>query len=305
MSSPFTVTGKAAAFEGNVQWELKQGATVVRRGFTTAEGVLHAVALLVHGQGAARHLHAGRARRGRVRRRGHSAGARHHAGAGAVAHSLHGVLSLRDLNRTLLLRQHLLSRTSMPALAMVEHLIGLQAQENLPPYLSLAARLDDFDPLELSGAIERRDAVRFLTMRGTIHVLTPDDALSLRGVGAGRARPAEREQPEQPPRPGRARRGPRRVPRDGCWPTARCRSRSSGERLAARVPRACRRRRWRTPRGSGRRWSRCRRAGCGDGRVASSTRPWRPGSGARPSRSTCASSCAATSVRSARRPRPT
>ena len=56
------------------------------------------------------------------------------------------VLSLRDLNRTLLLRQHLLERTTMPALAMVEHLVGLQAQDNLPPYLSLAARLDGFDP---------------------------------------------------------------------------------------------------------------------------------------------------------------
>ena len=36
VTSPFKVTGKAAAFEGNVQWELDQGATVVRRGFTTA-----------------------------------------------------------------------------------------------------------------------------------------------------------------------------------------------------------------------------------------------------------------------------
>lgn len=90
------------------------------------------------------------------------------------------MLSLRDLNRTLLLRQHLLERTSMPALEMVRHLVGLQAQENLPPYLSLAARLRDFDPLELSGALERGDAVRLLTMRGTIHVLVPDDALSLR-----------------------------------------------------------------------------------------------------------------------------
>jgi hypothetical protein len=31
------VTGQAATFEANVQWELKQGDTVVRRGFTTAE----------------------------------------------------------------------------------------------------------------------------------------------------------------------------------------------------------------------------------------------------------------------------
>jgi hypothetical protein len=90
------------------------------------------------------------------------------------------VLTRRDLNRTLLLRQHLLTRTTMPALAMVEHLVGLQAQENLAPYLSLAARLDDFDPLELSGAIADGRAVRLLTMRGTIHVLTPDDALALR-----------------------------------------------------------------------------------------------------------------------------
>ncbi|CAN5224682.1 winged helix DNA-binding domain-containing protein [soil metagenome] len=90
------------------------------------------------------------------------------------------MLSIRDLNRTLLLRQHLLERIEMPALAMVEHLIGLQAQENLPPYLSLAARIDGFEPLELSDALERLDAVRFLTMRGTIHVLTPDDALALR-----------------------------------------------------------------------------------------------------------------------------
>jgi Winged helix DNA-binding domain len=90
------------------------------------------------------------------------------------------VLGLRDLNRTLLLRQHLLERTTMSALEMVGHLIGLQAQENLPPYLSLAARIRGFDPLELSGALERGEVVRFLTMRGTIHVLLPEDALSLR-----------------------------------------------------------------------------------------------------------------------------
>jgi hypothetical protein len=116
------------------------------------------------------------------------------------------VLSLRDLNRTLLRRQHLLERVRMPALLMVEHLVGLQAQENLSPYLSLAARIEAFDPHELSGALERREAVRFLTMRGTIHVLVPDDALSLRGwvqrmldqVSASNqmSRPARGVQPE-------------------------------------------------------------------------------------------------------------
>ena len=90
------------------------------------------------------------------------------------------MLTRRDLNRTVLLRQHLLQRTTTPALAMVEHLVGLQAQDSLPPYLSLAARLDGFDPQELSVAIEGAEAVRLLTLRGTIHVLTPDDALALR-----------------------------------------------------------------------------------------------------------------------------
>jgi hypothetical protein len=90
------------------------------------------------------------------------------------------VLGLRDLNRTLLARQHLLERTSMTAIRMVEHLLGLQAQDNLPPYLALAARIDGFQPAELSAALEARGVVRLVTMRGTIHVLTPDDALALR-----------------------------------------------------------------------------------------------------------------------------
>ena len=37
VSSPFEVEGLAAAFEANVQWELMQGDTVVRQGYTTAQ----------------------------------------------------------------------------------------------------------------------------------------------------------------------------------------------------------------------------------------------------------------------------
>jgi hypothetical protein len=37
VTSPFEVSGLAAAFEANVQWELKQGDRVVERGFTTAK----------------------------------------------------------------------------------------------------------------------------------------------------------------------------------------------------------------------------------------------------------------------------
>lgn len=37
VSSPFTVTGRAATFEANVVWELRDGSTVVKKGFTTAQ----------------------------------------------------------------------------------------------------------------------------------------------------------------------------------------------------------------------------------------------------------------------------
>ncbi len=89
-------------------------------------------------------------------------------------------LSPRRLNRTLLLRQHLLERTDATPHEMARHLIGLQAQENLPPYLSLAARLTSFDPRDVTAGLEDRTLVRFLTMRGTVHLLVADDALSLR-----------------------------------------------------------------------------------------------------------------------------
>jgi hypothetical protein len=89
-------------------------------------------------------------------------------------------LTRRRLNRTLLDRQHLLARTGVAVPEMVSHLVGLQAQENLPPYLSLAARLTDLDPQDVSRALEDRSLVRLLTMRGTIHLLTAEDALTLR-----------------------------------------------------------------------------------------------------------------------------
>ncbi|MGD9961417.1 winged helix DNA-binding domain-containing protein [Nocardioides sp.] len=89
-------------------------------------------------------------------------------------------LGPRVLNRTLLHRQGLLARSDTDPISMVEHLVGLQAQETLPPYLSLNARLVDFDPGVVSRALGGRDLVRLLVMRGTIHLLTPADALTLR-----------------------------------------------------------------------------------------------------------------------------
>lgn len=92
-------------------------------------------------------------------------------------------LSTRTLTRTLWVRQQLVpgERSITDATQMVAHLIGLQAQDNLPPYLSLAARIDRFDPRDLSDRLEDRTLVRLFSMRGTVHVLTGDDALQLRG----------------------------------------------------------------------------------------------------------------------------
>ncbi|GAA4752052.1 winged helix DNA-binding domain-containing protein [Nocardioides endophyticus] len=89
-------------------------------------------------------------------------------------------LTRQRLNRTLLRRQHLLERGDATPEEMARHLVGLQAQETLPPYLSLQARVTSFDPYAVTRALEEPTLVRLLTMRGTIHLLTPDDAVTLR-----------------------------------------------------------------------------------------------------------------------------
>ncbi len=89
------------------------------------------------------------------------------------------VLSRRALNRTLLGRQLLLERVERPVVDVVEHLVGLQAQEPIDPYVALWTRIVDFDPMTLSDAIETRTLVRMGTLRTTLHLLTIEDALAI------------------------------------------------------------------------------------------------------------------------------
>jgi hypothetical protein len=65
------------------------------------------------------------------------------------------VLGPRELNRALLERQLLLRRADRPVAETVEHLLGLQAQAPLPPFLGLWSRVRGFDPHELGRMLTR------------------------------------------------------------------------------------------------------------------------------------------------------
>ena len=90
------------------------------------------------------------------------------------------LLSRRALNRALLARQLLLERQHRSVLQAIHHLVGLQSQAPTAPYVALWTRLAGFQPDELSRLLLERAVVRMALLRGTIYLVTADDALSLR-----------------------------------------------------------------------------------------------------------------------------
>ena len=108
---------------------------------------------------------------------------RRHAQNRTICRPMTEVLGQRALNRALLERQLLVARSTMGVDDTLEHLVGMQAQAPLAPYVGLWSRLEGFQPAALAERIEGRGAVRAMAMlRGTIHLLTARDSLGMRPV---------------------------------------------------------------------------------------------------------------------------
>lgn len=89
-------------------------------------------------------------------------------------------LTRRHLNRATLERQLLLRRTDASAPHVIEHLVGLRAQDPDPPYVGLWTRCASFRLDDLTGLPPQRKVVRATLFRGTQHLVTADDYLWIR-----------------------------------------------------------------------------------------------------------------------------
>jgi Winged helix DNA-binding domain len=78
----------------------------------------------------------------------------------------------------------LLSRERVPALEMVEQLVGMQAQVPADPYVGLWSRIEGFGTEDLRSLLESRRAVRAQLIRSTIHLVSARDCLALQPLVA-------------------------------------------------------------------------------------------------------------------------
>jgi hypothetical protein len=94
------------------------------------------------------------------------------------------VLTQRELNRALLVRQLLLERVRLPIPRALERIGGIQNQYAPNAYIRLWSCLEGFRRDDLTRALERRSVVQGTLMRTTIHTVSARDyrpmALGLR-----------------------------------------------------------------------------------------------------------------------------
>jgi hypothetical protein len=89
-------------------------------------------------------------------------------------------LNERELGRATLARQGLLERSSSTPTAMIEQVLGLQAQEPKPPFIGLWSRIEGFEAEDLRAALLAGDVVRATLMRATLHLWSAHDFRALR-----------------------------------------------------------------------------------------------------------------------------
>lgn len=85
------------------------------------------------------------------------------------------VLTVRELNRALLVRQLLLEPRKLGVQAAVEKLCALQAQWPQSPYIALWTRLRGFRKEQLTRALEQHKVVKSTLFRITLHITSARD----------------------------------------------------------------------------------------------------------------------------------
>ena len=93
-----------------------------------------------------------------------------------------GVLTLRELNRATLARQLLLERKRLSPTAVIERLVGMQAQWPAAPYVGIWTRTTSFRREALERELARAGVVKATVMRQTLHLVTRRDYALLRAA---------------------------------------------------------------------------------------------------------------------------
>ena len=92
------------------------------------------------------------------------------------------VLTVRELNRATLARQLLLERKRMSPKAVIERLVGMQAQWPSAPYVGIWTRTTSFRREALERELVRGTIVKATVMRQTLHLVTPADYALIRAA---------------------------------------------------------------------------------------------------------------------------
>ena len=92
------------------------------------------------------------------------------------------VLTLRELNRATLARQLLLERKRLSPTAVIERLVGMQAQWPPAPYVGIWTRTRSFRREALERELARGAVLKATMMRQTLHLVTRHDYALVRAA---------------------------------------------------------------------------------------------------------------------------